>query len=371
MKSIFKKISFVMMVTAMTIMVFCPPLASAQKVSKPIEWRYVVPWAPVNALIEADKSFVKIVNELSRGRLTIKLYSAGELVPPTGVFDAVSKGTVECGGDWPGYWSGKNSAFDLLGTYPLGLDQYDYVNWYFHSGGKEMYDFLYGKFNMVYFVHSVTPMESGIRSNVPIKTFEDHKGIKCRVSGKGPGYVFHKIGIAPISMAGGEIYQALQLGTIDAAEFSIPAVDYGMGLQEVTKYNITPGWHQPASAFGVLINKNVWNKLPDDLKIIVKYAAMANISYINSWYEYKNIEAIENFKKAGVTVCKLSEKDIAKMEPAAWEFLIMESKKNPDFHKIALSQFQYIKDFAKVRNYEAPFNHGRNPVIMPNLPGLK
>lgn len=368
MKHTIKKLSLAIIVIAIAIMGFYLSPASAQK---PIEWRYVVPWTQGSTLIAADKNFVKIVNEMCKGRLILKLYSAGELMPATAVFDAVSKGTVEAGGDWPGYWAGKNSAFDLLGTYPLGLDQYDYVNWYYHAGGKEMYDFMYGKYNMVYFLHSASPMESGIRSNRPIKTLADHKGLKTRVSGKGPGYVMQKLGVAPVSIVVGEVYQALQLGTLDAAELGTPALDYSLGVHEVTKYNITPGWHQPASAYGTLINKKAWNNLPDDLKMLVKYAAMANVVYMSSWSEYSNIEALKHFDKAGIKVYKLSDNEIAKMEPHSWAYLLMASKANPDFHKIALSQFQYIKDFANVREYQKPFTHGRNPKTMPNLPGLK
>lgn len=350
----------------MILAIFCWGSAFGQQV----QWKSPTVWTPVMSLIEADKNFAKLVGEMSGGRLQIKIFSAGELVPVPGVFDAVGKGNVECGCDWPGYWGGRNTAFELLGTYPLGLDQYDYVNWYFHYGGKELYNYIYGKYNMVYFMHSVSPMESGVRSRVPIKKLADYKGLKTRVSGKGPGYVMSKVGVAPVSMSGGEVYQALQLGTIDAAEFSIPAVDFAMGLQEVTKYNAGPGWHQPASAFGIMVNKDAYNKLSADLKKALEHAALANNAYMNSWYEVKNIEAVNNFKKAGVQVNKMSESEIDSIEKFAWEFVEKESKANPDFQKVAQSMFQYMKDFIVVREYQDPFKHGRVPKTLPNI-GLK
>lgn len=176
----------------------------ASVLAEPIKWRMVTTWTPAINLIETDKHLSKLVDMMSGGRLQIKVYPAGELVAATGVFDAVSKGSAECGADWPAYWAGKNSAFELLGSYPMTLGQYDYVNWYYHAGGKDIYTWLYGKYNMVYFMTSVVPAESGIRSNVPIKTLADYKGKKLRMAGKAQGYILKKLGAAQVMVAGGE-----------------------------------------------------------------------------------------------------------------------------------------------------------------------
>lgn len=336
-----------------------------------IHWKLASTWTPAINLIEVDKRFAKLVGELSGGRLQIKVYTAGELVPTPGVFDAVSKGTVEVGGDWPGYWGGKNSVFDLMGSYPMGLGQYDYVNWYYHAGGKDLYNEMYGKFNMVYFLCAVTPMESGVRARVPIRNLVDFKGKKLRMAGRAMGHILKKIGGAQVMLPGGEIYQALQLGTIDGAEFSSASIDWGMGFAEVTKFNHGPGWHQPASVIGVMINKDAWAKLPADLKLIVEYAAQATTAYMSSWFEVGNIEAMEKFRKAGTQVLKLPAEDMKKIEEYAWEYLVEEAAKNPDFNKMAVSMFQYFKDFRIARDTQEPFTHGRNPSSLPNLPGLK
>jgi len=132
---------------------------------------------------------------------------------------------VEAGGDWPGYWAGKNSAFEFGGSFPMGLSPQDYINWYYDGGGKATYDYLYGKSGMVYFAHCLAPQESGVRSSVPIKNLADFKGKKLRMSGKAQGHVLQMLGAAQTMTAGGEIYQALQLKTIDGAEFSSPAID--------------------------------------------------------------------------------------------------------------------------------------------------
>jgi TRAP-type mannitol/chloroaromatic compound transport system substrate-binding protein len=362
--------SLAIMVAVVIATVFCAGIAMAQS-GKVIKWTMVTTWTPSIDLIEGDKNFAKLVGELSGGRMQITVSPAGELVPANAVFDTVAKGSAECGGDWPSYWAGKNSGFDLLGSFPMGLSQYDYINWYYHYGGKKVFNDLFGKYNMLYFLTSVSPVESGIRSRMPIKTLADYKGKKLRMSGKAQGHILKKLGAAQVMVSGGEIYQALQMGTIDGAEFSVPSIDWKMGFAEVTKYNIGPGWHQPSSTFGVMINKDAWAKLPDDLKVVVERAAQANVSVMSSWYETGNMAAFYKFKQAGVQRFQLPESDLKKIEEYAWEYLVDEAAKNPDFHAAALSMFQYMKDFRETRTAQAPFTQGRNPSTIPKLPGLK
>lgn len=359
------------MISVMMVTFFFGSLTLAGAADAPIKWKMVSTWTPAINLFESDKNFAKILNEMTNGRLQITVSPAGELVPATAVFDTVAKGSVEAGGDWPSYWAGKNSAFDLLGSYPMGLCQYDVLNWYYHGGGKKAFDDLFAKYNLVYFLTSVTPMESGIRTRVPIKTLADYKGKKLRMSGKAQGHILKKLGAAQVMVSGGEIYQALQMGTIDGAEFCSPSIDWKMGFGEVTKYNIGPGWHQPSSALGVMINKAAWEKLPADLKILVEKAAMANTIYMSSWFETGNIEALKLFKKSGHQIFRLSKADLKTIENYAWEYLVEEAKRNPDYQKVALSMFQFLKDFQDTRTFEEPFGQGRHPFSWPKLPGLK
>jgi TRAP-type mannitol/chloroaromatic compound transport system substrate-binding protein len=214
-------------------------------------------------------------------------------------------------------------------------------------------------------------MESGIRTNVPIKNLADYKGKKLRMSGKAQGHILKKLGASQVMLAGAEIYQALQLKTIDGAEFCSDSIDWGMGFGEVTKFNIGPGWHQPASLLGAMINKDEWNKLPAEYKKIIDIAAQASCSYMSTWYEYENTSAIEKFRKAGTQTFKLNNEELKVLEGYSWEYLLEEGKRNPDFLKVALSQFQYLKDFRVTRDKQDPFGQGRNPFTLPNLPGLK
>ncbi len=334
-------------------------------------WRMGTTWTPSIALIDADRHFVKLVNELSGGKLKIRLYSAGELVPAFELFDAVARGTLQAGGDWPNYWAGKNTAFDLLGSYPMGLTPIDYAVWIYQGGGLELYNKVYGKYGMVYFPHAVTPMESGVRGHKPIRTLADFKGLKIRMSGRTQGKILRDLGAAQVMLAGSEIYQALEKGTIDAAEFCSPSIDWGMGFAEVTEYWVTPGWHQPASVLGVMINKKAWDQLPEDLKTVVKTAAMANFIWSFTHFEYGNIDAVKKFLAKGTKITRLDDKALDRIQELANKYMVEEAKRNPLFAEIAYSQVKFLKDIAQWRAISTPFTYGRNPKSMPKLEDLK
>jgi TRAP-type mannitol/chloroaromatic compound transport system substrate-binding protein len=184
-------------------------LFSSLALAQPIKWQMVTSWTSSMSTFESDKRFAKTVYELSSGRLQITINAAGTLVPAMSVFDTVSRGAYEIGSDCPSYWSGKNSAFDLLGSVPMAMSQYDVLNWYYHGGGRDLYNYLYGKYNMLYFPTSVAPMGSGIRSRTAIRSLSEFRGKKLRMAGKTQGAILQKLGAAQVMMAGGDIFLSL------------------------------------------------------------------------------------------------------------------------------------------------------------------
>jgi TRAP-type mannitol/chloroaromatic compound transport system substrate-binding protein len=344
---------------------------AAPAFAQTIKWRLVSCWPAYSAISQSEKRFAKNIYELSGGRLQITTHPAGELVPPQAVFDTVAKGAAEMGADWATYWSSKNSAFDLLGSLPMAMSQYDLINWYVQCDGNEIYNYMYGKYNMIYFITAVTSIASGIRSRAPIRSLADLKGKKIRMSGKALGYVLQRAGAVQATTAAGEIAQQLATGTIDAAAFNTPQIDLSIGLADVTKYNIGPGWNQPSSVGGVMINKDAWNTLPSDLKKIVEIAAYENILNMSTLAEWNTAAALKKYQEKGIQVTKFSAKDLAQIEEWVWEFIAAEALKNPDYDKVATSIFQYMKDFSNARDYEVPYAQGRNPVKWPKLPNLK
>ncbi|WP_366465386.1 hypothetical protein [Paracoccus methylarcula] len=240
-------------------------------------WTMTTTWPSSLELIEIDKHWVELVDQLvDDDKLTIEFYDGGSLVPAGEVFGAVESGTVQAGGDWPGYWAGRDSAFSPLSTTASLFNAVDYVNWIQEWGGADLYNEVYGKFGMVYLPYGVTNNESGFRTvDKPVKTIEDLNGLRLRLSGLEQGKLLEKLGGNQVSMAGGEIYQSLERGVIDGAEFSTPNVDFSGGFQQVTKYWSTPGWHQSSSVFGVMINKGAWDALDEDTQNKLKIAAEA------------------------------------------------------------------------------------------------
>jgi TRAP-type mannitol/chloroaromatic compound transport system substrate-binding protein len=347
-------------------MVFMPAMVGA----KELHWKMSTTWTPSLAHIETDIHFVKLVNENLKGQLKIKFFEGGSLVPPFEIFDAVRTGTLDAAGDWPNYWAGKNTVFDLLGSYPNGMTPMDYITWIYQGGGFDIYQMAYGKFGMVYLPYGMQPMESGIRGNKPIKKLSDYAGMKIRLSGRTQGQILKKIGGTQVMMAGGEVYQALEKGVIDAGEFATPKVDWGMGFQEVTKYWATPGWHQPACLLGLMINKKSWDKMSPGLQNMIKLMAQANMIWSYTHNDYGCIEGTANFLKAGIKITRLSDADLNKIADMANELTLASAKENKDFAKAAYSMFKFMKDMEQWRAIQSPYAYGRNPKL-PDLAKLK
>jgi len=362
-----KKKLFVNVLMAVCAVVFINSMIYRIAFAEAIRWKMASVWPGSFILVNADKKFIEIVNKLSNGRLTIDFAAGGEVVPAFELLDAVSSGVIQGGFDWPGYWAGKNSAFSLLGSFPMLLTAGDYQMWIYQGGGLDAYNEVYGKFNLVYFPHSCQFSESGVRANKPINTLEDYKGLKIRMGGKPQGAILKELGASQVMLSGGEVYQALEKGIVDGAEFAMPSIDKAVGLDEVTKFWCSPGWHQPASPLGIMINKDAWNKLPNDLQELIKYAAMACYNWSTAYFEYGNIGATKEMLDKGIKITRLSDEDLDKIQKIANMVLVEESKKNALFKKVAQSQVKFLRDISQWRSISSPFSYGRNITDFPNL----
>jgi TRAP-type mannitol/chloroaromatic compound transport system substrate-binding protein len=331
-------------------------------------WRYQTIWAPSITLWRGDKYFGDLVSRMTAPDLQLQYFQGGALVTRSDeMFDAVAKGTIEMGTDWPSYWEGKNTAFSLITSTPMWLTPGDYMLWFWQAGGLELAQELYGKYGIVWFPHSVTSPESGQRSNKPIYKGDDYKGVKMRQCGRVQAKILADLGGAAIFMPGAEIYLALSRGTIDAGEFSVPECDWNMGFQEVTKYWVLPGWHQPGPLSGVMINKAAFDKLPDRAKFMFKEAAMATMMWSWTYFEYSSGEYTRKFKEKGIKMTKLDDTTMAKIQELADKYMIADAEANPDYAKIAFSQAKYFKDFEEWRTIQSPFMFGRNPAHLDNI----
>lgn len=311
------------------------------------KWKMVMPWTKGLLFYDMAQHFADSVALASGGRLEIKLFSAGELVGAMESFDAVSKGSAEVGHDWPGYWKGKNENFVSFASVPFGLDTEGYNIWLYERGGLEQMQALYGQFNLFALPGGNGGQEMGFFSNKKAVTMADFKGMRVRT----PGWymdIMNNLGASVTPLPGGEVYLALERGVIDAAEFSSPAMNYPMGFDEITKYVIEPGVHQPSVQCALFFNKDAYNKLPADLKWIVDIAAKETQLWSTAWQEQLNIEAIKLFKEK-VEFVKMDDESITTFAKATKEYLDGVKAKFPEVKATLDSQEQFKKDFAQWR----------------------
>ncbi len=323
-------------------------------------WTMTTTWPSSLELIEFDRHFVDLANKLTGDELTIDFYEGGSLVPPGEVFGAVQSGTVQAGADWPGYWAGRDAAFTPLATTPALFNAVDYINWINQWGGRELYEQTYGQFGMMYLPYGVTNNESGFHTNKQMTSLEDLKGMRLRVSGNEQGRILERLGGSQVSMAGGEVYQALERGVIDGGEFSTPNVDWSAGFQQVTSNWSTPGWHQSASVFGVMINQSAWDQLSDETKEKLRIAADATMLWSLAFTEKRATEAYAKWDDA-VQIDRYTDEALAEIQQIANEVIVEVSCENPSAGKVYLSMVQYLNDYAQWREASAPYNLGRTP----------
>ena len=200
------------------------------------------------------------ISKITDGSLTVRLFAAGELVPPFESFDAVSTGSADMYHAADYYWQGKSKAYAYFTAVPFGMTAAEIHAWIHHMGGQELWDELGSQFNLKHLPAGNTGVQMGGWFNKEINSIDDMKGLKIRMPGLG-GEVLRRIGAAAVTLPGGEIFPSLQSGAIDATEWVGPWNDLAFGFYKVTKYYYYPGFHEPGAMLGVGINLDVWNSL--------------------------------------------------------------------------------------------------------------
>jgi TRAP-type mannitol/chloroaromatic compound transport system substrate-binding protein len=346
-------------------------LSAAAASAEEVTLRMTSVWPEGINLIDSDKHFAELVNSIGEGVIQIDFTPGGVLVPSTQVFSAVQSGGVDMATDWPGYWAGTDSTFSLLGSFPMLFTSADYILWTNEWGGRDLFNEVYGKYGMTYLPIAIFSSESGLRANKPLPTLESLNGARLRMSGRPQGAILEALGAAQVTLPGSEVYQALERGVVDAAEFSMPSTDLGMGFQEVTQHWQSPGWHQPGSLNGIMFGKDVWDGLTDQQRNILEIAAKANMLWTISHYEKTSTEAVKVFQEAGTEVATLTDEEMARLQEIANEVLVTESCDNPLYAKVAASQIEFLQDYGNWRGMQGDFAMGRNLASYPDLEKIK
>ena len=292
-----KRRDFVAGITATAGVVACSAENEAIKKEKAFKdkynWSMVTSWPPnLPGLGSGANKLAKDIEKASNGRLKIKVFSGGELVPSLEVFDAVSQGTAQMGHDSSYYHRGKLPAAPYFTTVPFGMNVNETNAWLYFGGGIDLWQELYQPFNLVPFPVGNTGVQMLGWFNKEINSIDDIAGLKIRMPGLG-GEIMQRAGAIQVTMAGSEIFTSLQTGVIDAAEWVGPYNDVSLGLHKAARYYYYPGFHEPGPNIECIINKDAWESLPPDLQNIVKIACQSSNLNMTSEYMWGNAIALE------------------------------------------------------------------------------
>jgi TRAP-type mannitol/chloroaromatic compound transport system substrate-binding protein len=260
---------------------------------KTFKWKMVTSWPrDFPGLGTGANRLAESINELSNGRLKIKVYGGNELVPAFEVFDAVQQGTAEMGHSAAYYWKGKAPAAQFFAGIPFGMTAQELHGWIYYGGGLKLWQEVYAAHGLVPFLAGSSGPQMGGWFNREINSLDDLKGLKMRIPGLG-GEILRRAGGTPTNIPGAELFTALQTGTIDATEWVGPYNDLAFGLFRAAKYYYFPGWHEPGTGLESLVNQDAWNELPADLQAIVRVACQAAVLDTLSDFTYNNGVALK------------------------------------------------------------------------------
>ncbi|HJP49771.1 MAG TPA: TRAP transporter substrate-binding protein [Pseudomonadales bacterium] len=316
-----------------------------------IHWRVPVafstnlPALGDNILYVSDK-----LNRATNGRVELEVFEPGMLIPAFSITEGVRDKKIEAGYTWLGYDQGRIPATPLISAVPFGMEPWEFTAWYFEDEGRLLTEELYRKHNVHPVLCGVIGPETAGWFRDRIESLEDFDGLKIRFAGLG-GRVLQKLGASVTMIPGGEIFQALEKGAIDATEFSLPAVDEMLGFDRVAKFNYFPGWHQTFTAEHLVVNLQTWQGLADSDQELIEMACTAGIIRNLSRGEGIQGEVMKGFPAKDVTPVRFSDEILRQLEALTNEVLAEEAAKDQDFARIWESQKKFIKTYQNWKSH--------------------
>jgi len=299
-----------------------------------LKWRLTASWPKsLDTLYGACEVFSKYVSEATDGKFQIQVFAAGEIVPGLQTLDAVQNGTVEMGHTAVYYYIGKDPTWALFCATPFGLNTRQQNAWFYEGDGQKLIDDFGKKFNCYNILMGNTGAQMGGWFNKEIKEASDFNGLKMRIGGWA-GQTLQKLGLIPQQLAAGDIYPALEKGTIDAAEWVGPYDDEKLGFYKVVKYYYYPGWWEGAAANHLQINLEKWNALPKNYQAVIRAAAGAANIEETARYDARNPAALKRLVANGVQLRPFSQAVMEACLKASNEVNAETAAKNPDFKKV-------------------------------------
>jgi TRAP-type mannitol/chloroaromatic compound transport system substrate-binding protein len=284
--------------------------------------------------------FARRVEVISGGSLIIKVYPKNRLVPPLAVFDTTSIGQLDIFHSGPYYWKGKNSAFSIFGGVPFGMTPDESVGWFRNGDGLELWRELYGKHNLYPLLGGNTGPQMGGWFRKAINRVEDLDGLKMRIPGLA-GELFSRLGVNSVLLPAGEIFMALERGTLDATEWVGPALDKRMGFHKVAKHYYS-GWNEPGSILELTFNKSSWENLSSEHKEIIEVASNELHSEMSQNFHYENGLALQELQKDSSIKIGSFPDEVTKKAKSEFDKLIDRlTSENSDFRRVWDSYSSY------------------------------
>ncbi|MFC1833135.1 TRAP transporter substrate-binding protein [Thermodesulfobacteriota bacterium] len=325
--------------------------AAASAVSAPavwakgetFKWKMVTTWPPNFPVLQIGaERFAKRVEEATEGRLKIEVFAGGELVPPLGCFDAVSKGTVQAFSGASYYWAGKAPAAQWFAAVPFGLNPQGMNAWFYSGGGIKLWEEVYAPFDLIPRPQGNTGVQMGGWFRKEIRSIKDFDGLKMRIPGLG-GKVLAKAGATVVLLPGAEIFTSLERGVIDATEWVGPFHDLRMGFYKAAKFYYYPGWHEPGTCLEVTFNKKAYEKLPKYIQTTVDaVAAETNVWSLSEFEAQNGAALVQLINEHNVNLQQFPAEVLDQLRKLSDEVITEEAKKDKMSTKVndAFSKFK-------------------------------
>ena len=332
------------------------PSESAKILKNSYEWKMVTTW-PKNfpGLGTGAQRVADNITSMTDGRLQVKLFAAGELVPAFECFDAVRENKAQIFHASPYYWINKDKSMPFFGAVPGGFTAQEHNAWIHYADGQKLWDKLYSQFGLKPFMAGNSGTQMGGWFLNEINSVADFKGLKMRIPGLA-AEVLNRMGGTAVALPGGEIMPALQSGAIDATEWVGPWNDLAFGFYKITKFYYGPGFHEPSSVLECTFNLDAYNSLENDLKAIVRNACEAENNRMISEFTAANIEAQQKLIKEHNVIIRNFPKDVFDLMMKISKEVVSETALEGKLNKDIYNSWGKFKENARLRS---PFNeHG-------------
>jgi len=316
-------------------------VSAAEKIRWKVQSTFNTGWP---ALGDPVARLADTLNKATDGRIQLKVYEPGKILPPLEITPSISKGDLPAAYNYMAYDQGRIPAAVLFAAVPFGMEPWEYAAWWFEGEGAKLANEIYNPINIkVLLCSTIGPETAGWYRN-PINSLDDLKGLKIRFSGLG-GMVLNEVGASATLMAGGEIFAALEKGTLDATEYSMPAIDEVLGFHKITKFNLFPGWHQVSTSTHLMVNLDLWKKMGAADQALFEMACTAAAMRAITTGEFLQGKQIDSFPSKGVTAARLPDSVLRELQKVSARVMDEQSAKDADFKKVWNSQQAFMKEY--------------------------